>query len=254
VANTATYSGPNSNGTWNVNVNGLAVMQLSASGGSSAQTRAQTVAARLNNLFNAGVNLDFITPGYSNSTYVVWHTPWGSSSPSIIASATYEDQLDYGVTPWELALVWANNIRYAVTGMSLCTNGRKQLYSGPNDGSGPVVSTNTAIASFYSYETAYGATASGDCWHPYDITCAIWAMSYDNDCLYHTNYVPFGTYIRVTNQSNGLSVVCRVNDRGPNLDTVVCPSSYPYRLIDLSKGAANAIGLSLGTVTIEQLS
>jgi rare lipoprotein A len=45
----------------------------------------------------------------------------------------------------------------------------------------------------------------------------------------------FGTKLRVTNLRNGKSVVVRVNDRGPFIRS---------RVIDLSLGAARAIGLT----------
>jgi rare lipoprotein A len=46
--------------------------------------------------------------------------------------------------------------------------------------------------------------------------------------------LPFDTTVRVTNLDNGLSVVVRINDRGPFKDD---------RVIDLSLGAAKKIGL-----------
>jgi rare lipoprotein A len=46
--------------------------------------------------------------------------------------------------------------------------------------------------------------------------------------------LPFGTQVRVTNMDNGLSVVVRINDRGP---------FHGDRVIDLSTAAAEAIGL-----------
>lgn len=46
--------------------------------------------------------------------------------------------------------------------------------------------------------------------------------------------LPFGTQVRVTNKDNGMSVVVRINDRGPFSGD---------RIIDLSRGAAAAIGL-----------
>ncbi len=46
--------------------------------------------------------------------------------------------------------------------------------------------------------------------------------------------LPFGTRVRVTNLNNGSSVEVRINDRGP---------FTRGRIIDLSKGAAQAIGL-----------
>ena len=46
--------------------------------------------------------------------------------------------------------------------------------------------------------------------------------------------LPFGTMVRVTNLDNGMSVVVRVNDRGPFLHG---------RIIDLSEGAAKSINM-----------
>src|SRR5215212_4566193 len=47
--------------------------------------------------------------------------------------------------------------------------------------------------------------------------------------------LPFGTQVRVTNERTGKSVVVRINDRGP----------YAHgRVIDLSKAAAQAVGIS----------
>ena len=59
--------------------------------------------------------------------------------------------------------------------------------------------------------------------------------------------LPFGTQVRVTNPANGRSVVVRINDRGPFIGE---------RVIDLSRGAAERIGLlhrGVGTVKIEVL-
>ena len=46
--------------------------------------------------------------------------------------------------------------------------------------------------------------------------------------------LPFGSMVRVTNLSNGQSVVVRINDRGP---------FGRGRVIDVSQGAAKEIGL-----------
>ena len=55
--------------------------------------------------------------------------------------------------------------------------------------------------------------------------------------------LPFGTMVRVTNTSNGRSVVVRINDRGPFVKG---------RIIDLTPGAAHAIGIAgLGAVTVD---
>ncbi len=46
--------------------------------------------------------------------------------------------------------------------------------------------------------------------------------------------LPFGTRVRVTNKSNGRSVVVRINDRGPFVGG---------RVIDLSYAAARRVGM-----------
>lgn len=57
--------------------------------------------------------------------------------------------------------------------------------------------------------------------------------------------LPLGSHVKVTNLSNGHSVVVRINDRGP----------YAHgRIIDLSKGAKNAIGMGgVGKVSIARV-
>jgi rare lipoprotein A len=60
--------------------------------------------------------------------------------------------------------------------------------------------------------------------------------------------LPFGTRARVTNLRNGRSVVVRINDRGP--------AAWTRRAIDLSRSAAEAIGMiqaGLAPVRIEVL-
>ncbi|MGA7165289.1 MAG: septal ring lytic transglycosylase RlpA family protein, partial [Pseudolabrys sp.] len=55
--------------------------------------------------------------------------------------------------------------------------------------------------------------------------------------------LPFGTHVRVTNKSNGRSVVVRINDRGPFVRG---------RIIDLTPAAASALGFSgLAHVTLQ---
>lgn len=63
-------------------------------------------------------------------------------------------------------------------------------------------------------------TANGERFRPDGLTCA------------HKT-LPFGTKLRVTYR--GRSVICRVNDRGPFVRG---------RQLDLSRGAARAIGLT----------
>ncbi len=53
------------------------------------------------------------------------------------------------------------------------------------------------------------------------MTCASWDF-------------PFGTLLEIKNLYNGKSIVCRVNDRGPN--------KRLHRVIDLTKAAFKRIG------------
>jgi rare lipoprotein A len=53
--------------------------------------------------------------------------------------------------------------------------------------------------------------------------------------------LPFGTMVRVTNHSNGRSILVRINDRGPFVKG---------RIIDLMPAAARAIGMD-GLANVE---
>ena len=55
-----------------------------------------------------------------------------------------------------------------------------------------------------------------------------------NECTVAHRSLPFNSTVKVTNLGNGMSVIARVNDRGP-FDKKYC--------IDLSLGAAKKIGL-----------
>lgn len=76
-------------------------------------------------------------------------------------------------------------------------------------------------SSYYAHELAGRPTASGERFNPEGLTAA------------HKT-LPLGTRIRVTSVTSGRSVVVRVNDRGPFVRG---------RILDLSLGAARAIGL-----------
>ena len=87
------------------------------------------------------------------------------------------------------------------------------------------------VASFYGNESG-SKTASGQRFNENDMTAA------------HRS-LPFGTKLRVTHK--GRSVVVTVNDRGPFIKG---------RVLDLSTGAARAVGLTssgVGHVTAEVL-
>ena len=90
----------------------------------------------------------------------------------------------------------------------------------------------TGAASWYGPGFHGKRTANGETFNTHALTAA------------HKT-LPFGTQLRVTNERTGKSVVVRINDRGP----------YAHgRVIDLSKAAAEAVGIAgVGQVTLAKL-
>src|SRR3954469_13129871 len=90
----------------------------------------------------------------------------------------------------------------------------------------------TGAASWYGPGFHGKRTANGETFNTHALTAA------------HKT-LPFGTKVRVTNERTGQSVVVRINDRGP----------YAHgRVIDLSKAAAETVGISgVGKVTLAAL-
>jgi rare lipoprotein A len=95
--------------------------------------------------------------------------------------------------------------------------------------------SQTGLASWYGPKFAGRRTSNGEIFDPSQLTAA------------HRT-LPFGTLVRVTNLVNGRSVVVRINDRGP---------FKPGRIIDLSRAAADAVGMTrmgVANVRLEPLS
>ena len=89
-------------------------------------------------------------------------------------------------------------------------------------------------ASWYGQHFQGKKTANGESYDMNGLTCA------------HRS-LPLGSWIRVTNLKNRRSIFVRVNDRGP------VPEN---RIVDLSYGAAQAVGLAnagVGKVKLETL-
>jgi rare lipoprotein A len=97
-----------------------------------------------------------------------------------------------------------------------------------------IVATQIGQASWYGNEGG-NRTANGERYNPNGMTAA------------HRT-LPFGTMVKVTNLKTGKSVVVRINDRGP---------FRSRRIVDLSAGAAEVIGLKshgVGDVRMDILS
>jgi rare lipoprotein A len=107
--------------------------------------------------------------------------------------------------------------------------GRYQTVTSLYPQSKQLLATRRGTASWYGYRFHGRRTASGERFNASAYTAA------------HRS-LPFGTKVRVTNLRNGRSVIVRINDRGPYARG---------RVIDLSKAAANAIGIiSSGTAPV----
>jgi rare lipoprotein A len=86
------------------------------------------------------------------------------------------------------------------------------------------------VASWYGTKFQGRATAGGERYDMYGMTCA------------HRT-LPLGTWLRVTNLKNHRTAFVRVNDRGPVLEG---------RIVDLSFAAAQSLGLAgIGKVRLE---
>lgn len=136
------------------------------------------------------------------------------------------------------ALIAVNRLRRLLGNVSpleaIANKPSPKMRSNAATASNKVVGTLQGRASWYGPGFHGRRTASGERFDQYALTAA------------HKT-LPFGTQVRVTNVNNGRSVVVRINDRGP----------YAHgRVIDLSKGSAQQIGLvgsGVGTVKLEVL-
>jgi rare lipoprotein A len=98
-------------------------------------------------------------------------------------------------------------------------------------GCASATSAQTGLATWYGAALAGHRTASGERFDPSAMTAA------------HRT-LPLGTWVDVTRPDTGQTVRVRINDRGPFGDS--------RRVIDLSRAAADAIGMTrLGVVPVE---
>jgi len=96
----------------------------------------------------------------------------------------------------------------------------------------PAGTALSGVAAWYGAELHGNPTASGE---PFDM----------NDLTAAHRSLPLGSRALVTNPANGRQIVVRINDRGPGV---------PGVMIDLSRGAARALGMSgSGPVEVQPL-
>lgn len=120
-----------------------------------------------------------------------------------------------GHRPTLLAIAWTNNLRVAL-GVEPLSMGDAQATLQSLEANGQIVK---GIASWYGPYFHGRLTASGERFDQHALTAA------------HP-FLPFDTYLKVTNLQNGRSVVVRINDRGPYIGR---------RSLDLSWRAAKCL-------------
>jgi len=138
----------------------------------------------------------------------------------LVATADYMTASLNRSDPDSLASIWADNIRRLIP-----------VQEPKRDAMGFV---QRGIASWYGPGFHGRPTASGEIYDQWKMTAA------------HLD-LPFGSKVRVVCEQTGNSVVVVINDRGPYIKG---------RIIDLSAGAAKALGLlrhGIGPVSIEVL-
>ena len=194
--------------------------------------QATSVGVQLNELYENGVD--------AHSIGVRWDT----NQEKYIVTVAEEDLIvlnDQAMLPdttrnaAEDALQLTNRLRRLLGGAHPITEieGRPQRVTQPVE-TVAIVSSTVGLASWYGPGFHGRQSASGERFNQNAMTAA------------HRS-LPFGTRVRVTNLNNGRQVVVRINDRGPYSGR---------RVIDLSAGAADQIGLThagVGQVRIEVL-
>lgn len=208
-----------------------ATAQSTTSNLSETAQQATTLAARLNQLHQKGFDANLIQ--------VHWQ-------PEEKAYRIYADK-EHLITLGDHTILPQANQGSPENALRITNLIRRQLGNAPALASitggenntttvalGPIRMQMNGVASWYGPGFHGNRTANGERFDQYAMTAA------------HRT-LPFGTRVRVTNLSNGRSVVVRINDRGP---------FSPGRSLDLSKGAASAIGLlgaGVGTVRMDVL-
>lgn len=223
--------------TASVYINSQEVAKIrSAAGGLSASQRANLMASRLNQFMSHGGNIRDIKPAEANGAIMI------RAGQQALVTIDAQTAQKSGVDAKVLAFLWTNHLRTALGAPALVRDNTLVASRGlspmmgdrpaPLPGFKPFAMTGQIMKGFASW---YGPgfhgrrSASGE---RFDMNAQTAAHK----------TLPFNTVVKVTNAWNGRSTLVRITDRGP----------YAHgRVMDLSRGAANAIGmLSSGTAPV----
>lgn len=181
--------------------------------------RATTIAARLNQLYRDNFNANDLTAAWDGDRQRYEIRAGNEELVEIGDSAILPDTTR---NPAEDVLQATNRLRRQIgNAPPLDTISGDPRTRVSRISFGAIQMAFTGLASWYGPGFNGNRSASGEVFNQEALTAA------------HPS-LPFGTQVRVTNLDTGLSVVVRINDRGP----------YAHgRVIDLSAGAARVIGL-----------
>ncbi len=193
-------------GGFQVRIKGQAVAEL------PTQARAAKLARRLREVLEA--------PGFDPLTLQLTRVKGVSAGKagqrSLLFTIDSALEAALGRTGDLVAIDWINNLRVVLGVAPLAlVQAQTQL-----DALSTTGRTLSGTASWYGPYFHNRLTAAGERFDQYDLTAA------------HPS-LPFDTYLKVTNQKSGSSVIVRINDRGPYVGT---------RSLDLSRQAARCIG------------
>jgi rare lipoprotein A len=199
----------------------------------SSLARAAEIATKINQFYNAGVSAETVQVawkpvkvGDTKGQYVVEMN--GTAIAAIDAATTFAQTTR---NPEQDALQVANRLRRLLGDAKPLTaaQGKPTVVarrSEPETGEYAVRNVLNGWASWYGPGFDGNLTANGERFNQNALTAA-------------HKHLPFGTRLRVTNMDTGRSVIVRVNDRGPYAGD---------RILDLSAGAAEKIGLDVSGV------
>jgi rare lipoprotein A len=199
----------------------------------SSLARAAEIATKINQFYSAGISAETVQvawkplkAGDTKGQYVVEMN--GMAIAAIDAATTFAQSTR---NPEQDALQVANRLRRLLGDAKPLTaaQGKPAVVarrSEPEAGDYSVSRVLNGWASWYGPGFDGNLTANGERFNQNALTAA-------------HKHLPFGTRLRVTNMDTGRSVVVRVNDRGPYAGD---------RILDLSAGAAEKIGLDVSGV------
>ncbi|HEY9746001.1 MAG TPA: septal ring lytic transglycosylase RlpA family protein [Oculatellaceae cyanobacterium] len=221
---------PQDEDTASLFVNGSEILRYKGEvAGLNAYSRAKMAATKLNSMMVIdSATADSIKPALVNNNPIL------EMGGVTLLSIDAESAKAAGETPEKLAFSAANRLRRVLGENVLNASAYPQFTASAH---APTYKSTGRVqhgeASWYGPGFHGRRTASGTRYNMYEMTAA------------HRT-LPFGTLVRVTNHHNKKTCVVKITDRGPYVHG---------RIIDLSKGAAQAIGMS-GTakVTLEIVS